>query len=49
MESPVKSDFVLASSKNTLLAEGPHPPPTASITIGMKLKPSLMHTVWVSM
>jgi len=39
---------ILAISKNTLRAEVPHPPPTASATIGMKLKPSVMHCVRVS-
>jgi hypothetical protein len=46
--SPVIKDLVLATSMNTFAAEGPQPPPTASATMGVKEKPSLMQALRVS-
>ena len=39
VNSPVAKAEVLASSLHTPLATGPHPPPTASMTMGIKLMP----------
>ena len=46
--SPVRADFNLASSLNTLYASPPQPPPSASATRGTKMMPADSHSLCVS-